>query len=195
MNKDWKGNLKSVYIILGASSHFNEKREKNDYYATDPKAVKYLLDLEQFNKNILEPACGQGHISEVLKINNYNVTSSDLIDRKYGEIKNFFDYEYFDGDIITNPPYKIALEFIIHSLNIIPNKNKIAMFLKLQFLEGKRRKEFFKNNPPKFVYVSSSRILCCKNGDFNSFKNSAIAYSWFVWEKGYKGDTIIRWFN
>ncbi len=82
------------------------------------------------------------------------------------------------------------------SLSIIPIGKKVAMFLKLQFLEGKKRKKMFLANPPKVVYVSSSRLNCAKNGDFETYKqNSAIAYAWFVWEKGFKGDTIIKWIN
>lgn len=69
------------------------------------------------------------------------------------------------------------------------------MFLKLQFLEGKQRKELFKKYPPKVVYVSSSRLICAKNGDFSEYKSSAVAYAWFVWEKGFKGDPIIKWIN
>ena len=38
-----------------------------------------------------------------------------------------------------------------------------AMLLKLQFLEGKKRKKFFKKHPPKIVYVHSERIMCAKN--------------------------------
>ena len=34
-----------------------------------------------------------------------------------------------------------------------------------------------------------------KNGDFKSIGSSAVAYGWFVWEKGYKGDPAIKWFN
>lgn len=67
------------------------------------------------------------------------------------------------------------------------------MFLKLQFLEGKNRKKFFKENPPKVVYVSSSRLECGINGKFSG--TSAVAYAWFVWEKGFKGEPVIRWFN
>ena len=51
----------------------NQERETHDYYATDPKAVELLLNLETFNKNIWECACGEGHISNVLKANGYNV--------------------------------------------------------------------------------------------------------------------------
>jgi len=40
-----------------------------DYYATPPSATKKLLENETFSKFILEPACGEGHISEVLKQN------------------------------------------------------------------------------------------------------------------------------
>ena len=72
------------------------------------------------------------------------------------------------------------------------------MFLKVQFLEGKRRKQLFKVFPPKVIYVSSSRILCAKNGEFGRMINgggSAVAYAWYVWEKGYNGDTIVKWIN
>ena len=67
------------------------------------------------------------------------------------------------------------------------------MFLKLQFLEGKERKKLFLSQPPKTVYVSSSRIECGMNGEFK--KTSAVAYCWYIWEKGYKGATEIKWFN
>ena len=67
------------------------------------------------------------------------------------------------------------------------------MFLKLQFLEGKARKSLFKKYPPKVVYVSSARLLCAKNGEFEKYPSSAVAYAWFVWEKGFTGDPIIKW--
>jgi len=39
--------------------------------------------------------------------------------------------------------------------------------------------------------------MCAKNGDFESKKKegSAVAYAWYVWEKGYKGETVIKWIN
>ena len=33
------------------------------------------------------------------------------------------------------------------------------------------------------------------NGDFEAFGSSAAAYAWFVWEKGFKGETTVKWFN
>jgi hypothetical protein len=195
--KDWTGNKKSIYVTLGASNHTEEDRQKEDFYATDPKAAQLLLELETFNKNIWEPACGMGHLSEVFKQKGYNVKSTDLIDRGYGtpDVDFLMQTDSFDGDIITNPPYKFAMEFIEKSLMCIPTGNKVAMFLKMTFVEGKGRKSFFNKYPPKIIYVSSSRINCPKNGDFTDNKSSAVCYAWYIWEKGYKGDTTLKWFN
>lgn len=106
------------------------------------------------------------------------------------------DITDFQGDIITNPPYKYALEFAVKALETVRKGGKVALFLKLLFLEGKKRKEFFKKYPPKRIYVSSSRITCAKNGDFEKYDDGgAIAYAWYIWQKGYKGDTVIKWIN
>ena len=185
----------AVFRTLGASNHSKGKRAHKDFYSTDPQAVEMLLQLEPFSDRILEPACGVGHICEVLKKHGKKVKCSDIVYRGYGEQKDFFKYRSFKGDIITNPPYSKALEFVEHSLRIIPKGNKVAMLLRLLFLEGKARGEFFKRNPPKTVYVSRSRIVCARNGDFKKYNTSAQAYAWFVWQKGHKGNTTVKWFN
>ena len=200
MNKlDWTGNKQTAYSIIGASNHSNTKRSEHDYYATDPKATELLLENETFSNNVWECATGEGHISKVLESHGYNVRSTDLIYRGYGEATTLDFLQIndiqFDGDIITNPPYKYAKEFVEKALEIITDSRKVAMFLKLTFLESKSRKPLFKKYPPKTVYVSSTRLLCAKNGDFNSSSSSAIAYAWFVWEKGFTGDPIIKWIN
>ena len=187
--------ISNTFRTLATSSHGVGERQENDYYATEPKAVELLLEKETFNKNILEPSCGEGHISKVLLGYGHDVQSSDLISRNFGEVKDFFQIEKFDGDIITNPPYKNALDFVKHSLEIISDGKKVAMFLKLQFLEGKARKEFYKTNPPKKIYVASGRLNCAKNGEFEKYPSSAVAYAWFIWEKGYTGKPEIDWIN
>mgnify|MGYP001061724078 FL=1 len=197
--KDWTGNSKSIYTTMGASNHSDKERQSEDYYATEPKAAQLLLDVEKFSPIIWECACGGGHLAQVLENNGYEVIATDLIYRGYGdkESLNFLEetLEEFEGDIITNPPYKYALEFVQKALDSVQIGKKVAMFLKLQFLEGKSRKKFFLENPPKVVYVSSSRLNCAMNGDFDKYESSAIAYAWFVWEKGFKGDPIIKWIN
>ena len=39
---------KKVFTTLGSSNHALENRETFDYYATEPKAVEMLLELERF---------------------------------------------------------------------------------------------------------------------------------------------------
>ena len=206
MSKDWTGNSKSIYTTLGASNHTDKERENHDYYATEPKALELLLEKEHFHPYVWECACGEGHLSNVLKNYGYKVKSSDLIDRGYEgtEVIDFLKISKEDvkndisRDIITNPPYKYAKEFVEKALEVSMYGTKIAMFLKVQFLEGKARRELFEKHPPKKVYVASSRLLCAKNGEFEKMRQgggSAVAYAWFIWEKGYNGEPVIKWFN
>ena len=188
-----------IFTTIGASNHSEKERQKEDYYATDPKAVELLLENETFNHSIWECACGEGHIAKVLESNGYSVISTDLIDRGYGEGGIDFLAQTENrgncSDIVTNPPYKLALEFAQHALEIVEEGNKVAMFLKLTFLEGQKRKQFFLKYPPKRIYVFSKRMLCAINGQFKQGESSAIAYAWYIWEKGYKGKPTIDWIN
>ena len=65
-------------------------RVEHDFYATDPETLKIFLyefwKENTFEGSILEPACGQGHISKTLKelLPNFDIVSTDLIDRGYG---------------------------------------------------------------------------------------------------------------
>lgn len=171
-------------------------REKNDYYATNPKAMHKLLELESFNKNIWECACGEGNLSKVLKEHGYNVYSTDLIDRGYAD--EHFDFlttenKWF-GDIITNPPFKYTNEFILKSLESVEVGSKVAMFLKLNYLSGKKRyKEIYSKFPPIRVYVFTGRMACAKNNNQELFKGGAMDYAWFIWEKGQYAPTEIKW--
>lgn len=176
--------------------HKKEERADLDYYSTDPDSVRALLAAEKFNTNILEPACGGGAISETLKQASYCVKSSDLVPRGYGEVKDFFKIDNWEGDIVTNPPYTEALEFVLHALKITQKGAKIAMLLRLQFLEGsKRYLKLFKTDPPKYVYLFVKRQKCFKNGILELVGGSAVAYAWFVWLKGSKTEPILRWLN
>lgn len=197
---DWTGNMNSIYKILGASNHTDKERQSEDYYATDPIAIDKLLEYETFTPKVWECACGAGHLSERLTYYGYDVRNTDIVDRGYPdtEVRDFLTIfgPNCDRDIITNPPYKFAKEFVEHALDISENGIRVAMFLKLQFLEGQARKELFKKYPLKTLYVFSKRVLCAKNGEFQRMRDgggSAVAYGWFVWEKGYKGEPVIRW--
>ena len=66
----------SVFTLLGASNHVQEERQGEDFYATDPIAIRELLKYEKFNNDVWECACGQGHLSKELIKAGYNVRST-----------------------------------------------------------------------------------------------------------------------
>ncbi len=187
----------SVYINLGASNHSKYERQAEDYYATDPIAVKLLLEVEPQLSNIWECACGEGHLAKVIAEQGKLHKATDLINRGYGNVEDFLlnKEPYHHGDIVTNPPYIKAVEFVKHAIDKVDTGRYVCMFLKVLFLESQSRKELFTKYPPKVIYVSSSRINCAKNGDFETYNSGAIAYAWYVWQKGYIGDAVIKWIN
>ena len=196
-DKDWTGDSGSVYKTLGSRTK-SYIRPQHDFYATDPKAVDLLCENEAFDGGIWECACGTGHISKRLEELGHSVISSDLVYRGYGLNGS---HDFFttplpkpELNIVTNPPYKYAREFVERALDIVADGKKAAMFLRLLFLESKARKKLFLKHPPKTVYVSSSRLRCAKNGVFDK-GIAAMAFAWFVWEKGYTGETKIKWVN
>jgi len=200
MSQDHIGNKKSTFATLGASNHSNLQRIERDFYATHPSAIYKLFDKFRgfFSNNIWEPACGNGHLSKALI--EYDpvkqIRYSDIVRRDLPcEIIDFLQQnETWKGDIITNPPYKYALEFVDKALQTIEDGYKVAMFLKLTFLEGQKRRKFFEKFPPKFVAVFSARMKVARNGDEEMFKESSAAcYAWFVWEKGNTKNPIIYW--
>lgn len=172
-----------------------------------------MLILRRNNFIFITGNCGQGHLSKRFKELGYNVVDTDLIDRGYG----VGGVDFFECDkalapnIVTNPPYKYAKEWVEHSLELLDEGNKLALFLPIQFLESDSRRGLFATTPPETVYVCVNRILCGMNGDFNAKDkdgntiynkdgspkkmSSAKCYAWFVWRKGYVGDTTIKWIN
>ena len=171
-----------------------EPKDSVDYFATPPKAVRMLCKRERFRSRILEPCCGEGHISRTLEELGYTVDSSDIIYRGYGTpgSHDFLKSTCEDlrgADIITNPPYVMAQQFIQHAIENTDKDAKIAMLLRLTFLESQKRKALFDMFPLTSVFVFRSRIGCAKNGDFKVDSHgelsvpSAVAYAWFLWDK------------
>lgn len=211
--KDWTGNKKTTFVTLGASNHADHERAKRDYYATEPKAADLLCEVESFEGSIWENACGEGHLSKRFEELGLSVISTDLIDRGYGQggIDFLQSTETLAPNIVTNPPYSHAQLWVEHSMELLPDGGKLVLFLPIQFLESEGRRKMFNKYPPQTVYVCVNRILCGINGDFtakdkqgNTVYNrdgspkrmsSAKCYAWYVWVKGYKGDTKIKWIN
>jgi hypothetical protein len=116
-----------------------------------------------------------------------------LVDRGYGEVgKDFLTFSKCGvvDHIVTNPPYSLAQEFIETALSA--STGKVAMLLKLAFLEGEKRRKMFQSTPLARVHVFSKRLKLTRNGDV--YKNGGmIAFAWFVWEHGCTHKAEIDW--
>lgn len=188
-----------------AGGNPKDERVEHDFYATNPKAVEMLLTAYPFNaRTILEPCVGEGHIANVIKefyANKREIKGLDIVDRGYPNttVADFLTYETnerYEG-IITNPPYSLAKEFVEKGMELLLEEGQMAMFLKVQFLEGLKRKELFEKYPPKYIYVFRSRMATWNNGnctDENDKKwATTMCHAWFVWEKGSLTEPIVRW--
>lgn len=160
-------------------------RKKNDFYPTPPEATQSLLDRENFNGNIWECACGDGSMSKVMIDKGYEVYSSDLIDRGYGETGiDFLKSDKKFDNIITNPPFNLSTEFTIKALE--QAKYQVAMLNKLSFLEGLKRKELvFSQKKLKKIWIFSRRVKFGGNG--------LMAFAWFIFDKNYNGLPEVDW--
>ena len=187
-----------------AGTSTTRERANYDYYATPYQATEMLLDEVKFSGNFLEPCVGGGHIVDVIKryYPDECVYGVDLVDRGYPNtlVADFLKYDFlgqkFDN-VVTNPPYSLAQEFLEKSMEVVNDGGKIAMFLKIQFLEGAKRREMFKKYPPKYIYVFVKRQAPWNNGSPVDEKgkpwSSTMCFAWFVWEKGFTGEPIVRW--
>ena len=186
----------------------NRERVENDYYATPRSSVIGIINNHTFQDGLIwEPACGQGHIIKVLKEFLPNkIIGSDLVDREkicdfhFKTLDFLNDSHVFKNKpttIITNPPFKYSQDFIEKSLDYVTDNGHVIMFAKIQLLEGVKRKKMFENIPPKYIYVFSGRQNPLRNGeefDENGKKwSNTMCFAWFMWEKGFKGEPIIRW--
>jgi len=171
-------------------------RQKDDYYPTPPEATISLLKSENFGKGtIWECACGNGAMTKVLRDSGYKVYSSDLNDYGFGLSNVDYLMTVKPDDtitsVVTNPPYKLASEFILRTLDYdIP---KSAFLLRLSFLESMRRYDgLFHKNPPSRIHVFKKRLTIWR-GDQTRTGNGTVAYAWFIWEKGFSGNPEIFW--
>jgi len=180
-----------------------------DFYATDPIAVHALFDVlpQGYFRDVWECACGNGTMAEALREHGVLRMATDIVFRGYWPPKYehwiaFGRHDFLSsdkpwpGDIVTNPPYILASQFIERALQVIDTGRKAAFFLPIRYLEGSARYALFTRHPLFEVYISVKRIRCAINGDFARVADAgAVAYAWFVWQKGFAGRTTLKWFN
>lgn len=179
--------MQNISHAVMAQRH--EPKDSPDDFPTPPWATRALLryvlnEPDISNLSCLEPACGRGYMSRPLLEAFRCVDSSDLIDYGYGEVRNFLTYPYLSGShdwVITNPPFKLAQEFIERAMNVA--NHGVAILARTVFLESVGRYEaLFKNTPPTYFAQFTERVPMVK-GRVDRKASTATGYAWFVWKK------------
>ena len=188
----------SVSTLKGAPY----RRAKHDFYVEPHWLVNALLDVEMFTGTVLDPACGSGTIVSCCRERGIKATGADIVDRgfKHVQVQDFFERTEPVDAIICNPPYKLAQRFVERGLTLAP---KVVMLLRLVFVEGQRRKRFYAATPPARIWVTARRASIpdgAHSGQRDRHgavvqpegKGGSVVYAWFVWQRGHRGDTILR---
>jgi hypothetical protein len=181
---------------VSASTHAPADRQRDDFYATPRSAIEQLLQVEKFDGPIWEPACGDGAITRVLREHGYPVISSDLIDRgcpcQWSGVDFLLEYQQHAPNIVTNPPFKLGADFVRHAIFLA--KGKVAMLLKIGFLEGPTKQDLHERLSR--VWVIRRRVTFLKNGKDlvrSEGKGGIHTYAWFVWDRQHSGPPVIGW--
>lgn len=170
-------------------------REKDDFYPTPPRGTQALLAVETFNGPIWEPACGDGAISRELEAAGYEVISTDLVNRGFGQsgVDFLMETKPLAPNIVTNPPFKLAVPFVRRALDLAAGK--VAVLCKLSFLEGGEkcgRKQLFAEFPPSRVWVFQNRLSMYRSG-ITLDNGGTLAFAWYVWDRSHVGPTCLGW--
>lgn len=163
-----------------------------NFYPTPRYVTEALLEVEEFGSVVWEPACGDGAISKVLIEEGYEVVSSDIVDRGYGKVEDFFQSDRTAESIVTNPDYDYAEEFVRTAL--AKTTYKVAMLLPLTNLATHDGYVLHTSSPLKVVYVFTSMVSLYPHGRSGPKPPGFVDYAWFVWEHGYEGEPVIRFF-
>jgi hypothetical protein len=172
---------------------------RDDFYETPPVATLALLRAETLPHRLWEPACGRGAIVSVLRAAGHDVVASDLVDHDApitppGYYRRDFLMERKAPDgcqaVITNPPYKLAEEFVAHALDLCP---LVVMLLRLSFLESERRRGILDGGQLARVLIFRNRLPMMHRAGWDGPKaSSATAYAWFVWQRDHQGPPTLH---
>ncbi|MBZ4022178.1 hypothetical protein CKO11_06875 [Rhodobacter sp. TJ_12] len=176
-----------------------EPHDSLDDFPTPPWATRALCEWILAQGDDLsfcycrEPAANRGHMVRPLREVFGAVRASDVHDYGVG----FLVEDYLFGPrpsvvdwTITNPPFRLAEQFISRALET--SRCGVAMLVRSTFIEGKSRwTSLFSVTPPSHVLQFSERVLMLKGRlvrdgavcpKLKRRVTSATAYSWLVWK-------------
>ena len=179
------------------------KRDEYDWYIEPKICSEALFIVEKFDGTIWDPACGSGRIVTSAINSGYDAIGTDLNPKAESDHQPYnFLTDYIPVEkhnIVSNPPFGIAEEFVRKAIEEVRVSGKVAMILPLVWMAGfSTKRSWLPVSPLRRVYPISPRpsmppaaVILSGEKPGNGTKD----FAWFVWEKGYKGQAEIAFMN
>lgn len=175
------------------------KRHPDDWYVEPLWVSERLFQVEQFEGRVWDPAAGLGRIVDTAQTAGLDAIGTDLVCRKpdaYEGDVNFLECDIDAGEpnIVCNPPFKHAEDFVGHALQL--SERKVAMLLPAVWVQGQTRSRWLQKSPLRRVWFLAPRPSM-PPGPFlatgQKIGQGVQDFAWFVWLRGYDGHPEIRW--
>lgn len=179
------------------------ERDTLDFYVEPEECSIALFAEHKFQGPIWDPACGLGRITDAARLAGYKTISTDIKKRspKCDDTLDFLSNkaQFIFTDIVSNPPFSLAEEFVKKSLSVVPRHGQVAMILPIVWIAGfSRKRNWLPASPLKKVLPISPRpsmppgaVILAGERAGNGTKD----YAWFVWQRGYSGNCEVGFLN
>ena len=161
-------------------------RRAHDYYPTPAEVTRALLRAEgsclrTIGGPVWEPCGRGGAILRVLREAGFDTVGSDIV-ADDGEGVTALDLlatkRPLAGAVVTNPPFALAAEMIVHLLGKLRLKY-CALLLKATFFHAEERRALFHQHRPARIHALTWRP------DFLGKGAPTMECAWFVWQAGW----------
>lgn len=190
--------MTGVALVTQSKAHPLSERG-HDLYETPEVATRALLRCENIPHRIWEPACGRGAIVRVLTEAGHDVCASDLV--QYGFPGAHAGRDFLRESsapagyecVVTNPPFKLATEFVECGLRLVP---RVIILARLAFIEGAKRVPIMGKCSRVHAFINRLPMMH-RDGWEGPKSSSATAFAWFVFDRGHNAGVAelhwIRW--
>lgn len=169
------------------------QRVADDWYVEDDRTVRTFFAHKGpiLDKEFHDPCCGIGTIPRVGAALGYSMTGADLRDRASGryEVRDFLTDRRTHRNIVTNPPFNLAVPIVRHALAYCSPGGIVAIVAQAKFLFSQERNALFNLPSMERVLILSKRPSmppgemlaaqgeACRKGGFHDF-------CWIIWRIG-----------
>lgn len=182
-------------IVKAENSHIWE-REEHEHYVEPEWCSKRLFEVEKFDGDIWDPACGFGRIPMAAIAAGYPAVGTDIVDRGYGQgfsVRDFLDCSCSWPNIVSNPPFDIFQPFALQALKVA--RRKVAMIWLVRTLPAAR---WLRQTPLAKIYFLTPRPsmppghVIAKGEKPGGGKQD---FCWLVWDHAHKNVPEVRWLH